>query len=87
MRFHENPSTAESFHADGRRGSHDEANIRSSQFCQQPKKRKVWPFRSMQAYVKVEAELHSLTSALYRDCSERLLAPAENRTSSRTSSP
>jgi hypothetical protein len=36
-----------------------------------PKKRKVGPFRSMQAYVKVEVELHSLTSALYRDCSER----------------
>jgi hypothetical protein len=40
-------------------------------FAKVPKKRKVDPFRSMQAYVKVEVQLHSLISALYRDCSER----------------
>jgi hypothetical protein len=37
--FHQNPSRvepsrAELFHADGRRGRHDEANSRLSQFCE-----------------------------------------------------
>ena len=43
-------------------------------FVNMPKKSKVGPFRSMIAYVKVEVQLHSLTSALYRDCSERQIS-------------
>ena len=36
-------------------------------FANMPKQRKAGPFHSMQAYVIAEVQLHSLTSALYRD--------------------
>jgi hypothetical protein len=80
------PLVAELSHADGQ-ADMTKLIFALCNFANVPKKRKVNPFRSILVFVKVEVQLHSLTSALYRGFSKRSLVPAENRTGSRTSSP